>query len=157
MCTADKLNGHPTPAAFQDSVPGLLWSRPAPECVTGEAHGDFFGPALWNSEGLLACGERWDVIFMLKQIILAWRPKLCCTINSLGWQEVFSHQQCLGARETFLPFLQQLAEESTCRGSRCLVCCYFCFSLSAVVTGVAFTVFWCCGVRSDCFLWAGRL
>lgn len=145
-------SGHPIPAASQDqdSIPGCLWSGPAPGYVPGEALIDFFRPALhrvpWDCTGLLAWGAGWDLMSILKQNILAWHPKLCCVLHSLGWQEVFSHRQCIRAGETFLPLVQQLAGESTCWGSHCLVCCYSCFSLSAVVTGVAFTVFWCCGV-----------
>lgn len=102
--------------------------------------GTGLGPTLQDATGLLGCRERQGLILHPEMNYFSLTSKAVLHASFLRVMgELFSRQQWTGAGETFLPFMQQLAEESTCRGSCCLVCCYFCFSLSAVVTGVAFT------------------
>lgn len=138
----------PPPPASHDNFHGCLWSRPAPGFVIGKVLVDIIwaglSPMLRDAVGLLACGPLGrDLILDGEISYFSLTSKALLHTSFQGWWGGFSHWQWTGAWETFVPFMQQLVEESTCRGSCCWECCYFCFSLSAVVTGVTFTGCWC--------------
>lgn len=115
------------------------------------------GVPLQDAVGLLACGEGWDLILHAEMSYFSLTSNTVLRASFLRVMGSILSPAVLGPGKHSCPSCNNWQGRAPARGSHCLVCCYLCFRLSAVVTEVTITGSGYCGIGSDCFLWVGRL